>query len=189
MSSFLSRIARPCRLALATLLFPLSLAASAQAPAVALEGEYSMVSSTTTPASSNWGYTKGHISIRKLDERHLMIAISCEWKREPKAICGEHYFAQWQEGGLFLQDMNTDLLRVYFEPSTRTLTLIARGLDAKGSVRRELYKPATQELTDPALVRRLKREVNNAQHPENLRVFGHHSKWAYSQNKVEMQTK
>jgi hypothetical protein len=171
---------------LALALLVLSAGACAQAQQPAIEGNYSLVSSTTAPVT-NWGFSKGRISIKRLDDRHLLILLACEWKREPKAVCGEHYFAQWQESGLYIQDMNTDPMRVYADPAAHTLTIISRGFDAKASVRRDVYKIDTQELLDPALIRRMKREQANADSKENLRVFGPYPKWAYTNNRIEFQ--
>lgn len=151
-----------------------------------LIGEYALVSSTTAPVG-NWGYSKGRISIRKLDDRHLLILLACEWKREPKAVCSDHYFAQWHDGGIFMQDMNMDGERWYFDPATRRLTVISRGADPKASVRRDLYGPTDAALTDPALVRRQKRELKLSTDKENLRVFGHYSKWEYRNNRISFQ--
>ncbi len=160
--------------------------ARAQTPRPNLDASYSLVSSTTAPVT-NWGFSKGRISIRQLDERHLLILLACEWKREPKAVCGEHYFAQWQENGLYIQDMNTDAMRVYADPAAHTLTIISRGFDAKASVRRDVYRWDEQELNDPALIRRMKREQSNADSKENTRVFGPYAKWAYTNNRIEFQ--
>ena len=151
-----------------------------------LEGEYKLSSSTTVP-KSNWGFSKGHLSVQKLDDRHLAILFACEWKREPKAVCDEHYFAQWRDGGLYMQDMNTDFLRVYFDPATRTITMIRRGADDKASVRRDIFAPAGTGPEDATLARRLKRTEKNSTHPESLRVFGPYSKWKYENNRIEFQ--
>lgn len=177
---------RAARLAAAAILFPMCLAAVAQAPRPELEGNYSLSASTTAPVST-WAFSKARVSIKKLDERHLLILIACQWKREPKAICSEHYIAQWQDNGLYIQDMNTEPMRLYFDPATRTLTVVTRGFDANASVRRDVYTPDDKELTDPALIRRMKREQSNADSKENARVFGHHSKWAYTNNRIEFQ--
>jgi len=161
-------------------------AAIAAAPTPTLDASYSLVSSSTAPVT-NWGFSKGRISVRQLDARHVLIVLACEWKREPKAVCGEHYFAQWQESGLYIQDMNTDAMRIYADPAAHTLTIISRGYDAKASVRRDLYKMDEQELTDPVLIRRLKREQANADSKENARVFGPYAKWSYTNNRIEFQ--
>jgi hypothetical protein len=174
------------RRALGALLFPVALAAGAQPARLDLAGTYSLASSTTAPVT-NWGFTKGRFTIKKLDDNHLQLVFACEWKREPKAVCGDHFYAQWQDQGLYLQDMNTGNMRIYFEPATRSLTVITRGSDAKASVRRDVYKPDGQELTDPALIRRMKREQSNADSTENRRVFGPYSKWAYTNNRIELQ--
>ncbi|QGZ39575.1 hypothetical protein IP92_01861 [Pseudoduganella flava] len=173
-------LAAACAMAAAT-------TASAQSSVADLVGEYTLASSTTVPASS-WGFTKSRVSIRKLDERHVLILLACEWKREPKAVCREHYFAQQRDGGVYMQDMNTDSQRWYFDPATRRLTVIWRGADAKSSVRHDVYAPTQEPLTDPALVRRMKREETLWNDKENLRVFGHYSKWTYQNNRIEFQS-
>src|SRR5450830_220262 len=151
-----------------------------------LAGEYQLVSSIAVPAST-WGYTKARLSIRPLDERHVLILLACEWKREPKAVCGDHFFAQQHDGGVYLQDMNTDWLRLYFDPASRQLTIISRGADAKASVRRDVFAPTAAPLEDKALLRRMKRELGSAEHKESVRVFGHYSKRAYANNRIEFQ--
>lgn len=151
-----------------------------------LVGEYQLVSSNTAPRS-NWGYTKGRLSIQKLDERHVVILLACEWKREPKAVCRDHYFAQYRDGGIYLQDMNTDWMRMYFDPKARAFTIVSRGFDAKESVRRDLFTPTAEPLTDAALVRRMKTETGLAHGKENRRVFGHYSKWDYRNHRIEFQ--
>jgi len=168
-------------------LFAACASSHAAAPTIdALPGEYNLASSTTAPVN-NWGYGKAHISVRKLDERHLVILFACEWKREPKAACDDYYFAQWRDGGLFMQDMNTDALRMYFDPATRTLTMISRAVDAKASVRRDVFAPVGSGPDDATLARRLKRSEKNYVHPENLRVFGPYAKWKYENNRIEFQ--
>ena len=166
----------------------LCISASAQAPLplTKLVGEYNLASSATVPAST-WGYSKGRILVKQLDDRHLMIVLSCEWKREPKAVCGDYFYAQQRDDGLYLQDMNTFAMRLYFDPATRKLTIISRGADAKQSVRHDVFAATTAPLTDPALVRRMKRELSNADSKENRRVFGPYTKWDYQENRIEFQ--
>ncbi|HEY0491480.1 MAG TPA: hypothetical protein VGD30_18365 [Telluria sp.] len=159
---------------------------SAQAPDSTMEGEYKLASSTTVPVS-NWGFSKAHISIRKLDERHVVILFACEWKREPKEACDDYYFAEWHDGGFHLQDMNTDFIRMYFAPASRTLTMIRRGADAKASVRRDVFLPASGAPEDPTLARRMKRAEKSYVDPENVRVFGPYGKWKYENNRIEIQ--
>ena len=168
----------------ATLMF--SLGAFAQAPMPNLVGDYDLASSTTVPAST-WGYSKGRIAIKQLDDKHLLIVLSCEWKREPKAVCGDHFYAQWRDDGLYLQDMNTFAMRLYFDPASRKLTIISRGADAKASVRHDVFAATAKPLTDAALVRRMKREQSNADSKENRRVFGPYNKWDYKENRIEFQ--
>jgi hypothetical protein len=151
-----------------------------------LEGEYKLASSTTVPASS-WGFSKARISIRKLDEHHVVILLACEWKRVAKAACDDYYFAQSRDGGIYIQDVNTDSMRLYFDPASRTLSMISRGVDAKSSVRRDLFTPTENPLDDATLARRMKRALANSLHKENIRVFGPYTKWKYENNRIEFQ--
>jgi hypothetical protein len=164
----------------------LHMPAQAQTSVKDLAGEYQLLSSTTVPAS-NWGYAKGRISIRPLDERHVLILIACGWKGVPKEVCGDHMFAQLRDGGFYLQDMNTDLMRLYFDPARRQITVISRAVDAKASVRHDIFGATDAALVDPALVRRVKRQLDSAEHKESVRVFGHYSKRAYMNNRIEFQ--
>lgn len=173
-------------LAASLTLVSLNAAAQPAAAAIDLSGNYDLASSTTVPAS-NWGYTKARIGITPLDAQHWLIVFACEWKREPKAVCGDFFYAQQRDGGVYLQDMNTDSMRLYFDPASRTLTMISRGADAKASVRRDVFKPTTAPLTDPALLRRYKREQRLSTDKDNLRVFGPYTKWAYQNNRIEFQ--
>ena len=174
------------RAAAAAAAFTVCTGAAAQAPMSALLGDYNLATSTTVPASS-WGYSKGRIAIKQLDDKHLLIVLSCEWKREPKAVCGDYFYAQWRDEGLYLQDMNTFAMRLYFDPASRKLTIISRGADAKQSVRHEVFSATTAPLVDTALVRRMKREQSNADSKENRRVFGPYTKWDYQENRIEFQ--
>jgi hypothetical protein len=161
--------------------------AAADAPGSGLAGEYRLVSSTNAPAGS-WRYAKAPISIRQLDERHFLILLACAWQNAPKAMCGDYLYAQSQDQGLYMQDMNTDALRLYFDPATRTLTMISRGFDNKLSVRRDVFAPAEAAPGDEVLSRRMTRMQVNAESKENLRVFGHYSKWDYTKNRIEFQS-
>lgn len=159
--------------------------ASAADPAVKdLVGEYNLGSSITAPPSS-WGYTKARLSVRKLDDKHVIMLLACEWKDEPKAICADYYYAEQRRASVYLQDMNTDGLHLYFDPSTRRLTMVSLASDANGSVRHDVYVPTTTPLTEPALVRRMKREQANSESKETLRVFGPYSKWTYQHNRID----
>jgi hypothetical protein len=161
-------------------------AAAAAASPLDLEGEYRLASSSTAPVSK-WSYTKAHVTIRKLDDGHLLILLACEWKSEPKAVCGDHMYTQRRGDDLWLQDMNTDAMRLYFNPAARTFTIISRGFDPNGSVRRDVFTPAGAPPDDAALLRRMKRQQTGADSKENLRVFGHYSKWGYTKNRIEAQ--
>lgn len=159
-------------------------AALAQPSLDGVVGEYHLVSSTTAPLTK-WRYTKGRLSIKKLDDRHVLILLACEWRDVPKSVCDEHYYAQWRDGGLWLQDMNTFAMRMYIDPAERIVTIISRG--GGGTVRRDVFKATAADLTDPALLRRLKRAQAGADSKENLRVFGHYSKWDYQEHRIEFQ--
>ncbi|MBG6220436.1 MULTISPECIES: hypothetical protein [unclassified Janthinobacterium] len=172
--------------ACAAAVLALCTSAAAQAPMPKLVGEYQLLSSSTVPPSS-WGYAKARVSIKQLDDQHLLILLACEWKREPKAVCGDYFYAQWRDDGLYLQDMNTFAMRLYFDPASHKLTIISRGADAKQSVRHEVFSATTAPLVDPALARRMKREQANADSKENRRVFGPYTKWDYRENRIEFQ--
>jgi hypothetical protein len=55
------------------------------------------------------------------------------------------------------------------------------------SVRRDVFSATGKPNDDPALARRIKRAQANADNKENLRVFGHYSKWPYANNRIEFQ--
>ena len=173
--------------AAAAFFFHPGIGAHAETPLQMLEGGYTLESSTTAPAG-NWVYTQAYISIHRLDERHVLILLACEWKREPKAACSDYFYAQAREDGVYMQDMNTDGLRLYFDPASRNLTLISRAADARASVRRDVFLPTGRLPDDPALGRRLKRAQANADNKENQRVFGHYSKRPYEKNRIEFQS-
>lgn len=160
--------------------------ATAQVSLQSLAGEYDLATSTTVPAS-NWGFSKAHVSIRPVDDRHALVLHSCQWKRSPKEACWEWFYAQQRDGGIYLQDQNTDNVRIYFDPATRKLTLIWRGLDAKASVRHDVFVPAAAPLADAALLRRQKTALSSAEHKETLRTWGPIAKRSYQQNRIELQ--
>lgn len=149
-------------------------------------GEYQLTSSTTAPAS-DWGYSKGRISVRRLDDRHAVFLLACQWKDSPKEVCGQHSFAQWRADGIYIEDLNNDAMRLYFDPARRQFMMISRGADEKGSVRHDVFAATEAPLTDPALVRRMKREQGSAMHKENTRVFGHYTRRGYAKNRIEFQ--
>jgi hypothetical protein len=65
--------------------------------------------------------------------------------------------------------------------------MIWRGLDAKASVRHDVYAPAAAPLTDTALLRRQKTALSSAEHKETLRTRGPVAKRSYQQNRLELQ--
>lgn len=155
-------------------------------PIQQIAGEYTLASSSTAPRNG-WGYSAGWISVRPLDERHVLILLACTWQREPKAVCSDYLVAQQREGDVYMQDMNTDAMRFYFAPRTRTLTIVSRGFDAHASVRRDVFTATAGALADPALQRRLQRAATHAGSKENTRVFGPYSTWKYQNNRIEFQ--
>ncbi|WP_175016767.1 hypothetical protein [Massilia sp. YMA4] len=174
------------QVAIAAVVATSSVPAMAQVSLSAIAGEYDLASSTTVPAS-NWGFSKAHVSVRMVDDRHALILHSCQWKRSPKEACWDWFYAQQREGGIYLQDDNTDTVRFYFDPASRKLTMIWRGLDAKASVRHDVYAPATAPLTDTALLRRQKTALSSAEHKETLRTRGPVAKRSYQQHRIELQ--
>jgi hypothetical protein len=103
-----------------------------------------------------------------------------------RRVCGDYFYAQWRDEGLYLQDMNTFAMRLYFDPASRKLTIISRGADAKQSVRHEVFGPTSAPLADTALAAH-EREQSNADSKENRRVFGPYTKWDYQENRIEFQ--
>jgi len=153
-------------------------------PMAQFEGQYNLVSSTTVP-DPKWGYTKGRIAIKKLDDRHLSILHACEWKDSPKEVCSERYVAQWRNGQLYLQDRNTAHERMSFDPALRRLTVVTHGVS--GSVRRDIYAATTAPLTDKALLRRMKREKDAVDDLIDEPAFGEFGKWEYRDNRIAVQ--
>ncbi|MET3130206.1 hypothetical protein AAKU55_000459 [Oxalobacteraceae bacterium GrIS 1.11] len=153
--------------------------AATNTSATALEGDYSLASSTTVPAGT-WRYTKGRFSVKRLDSRHLLLLFACEWAKSPKEQCSDWWIVQLRDKNLYLQDMNTDDIGMYFDPSTRTLTMTRQGRDAKGSVRTDVFQPDDKALTDQALIRRMKSAQSSFDGTDNAPGFGKHGAWKYT---------
>ena len=162
----------------------LSTSAAAATTLADFEGDYELVSSTTEPAS-NWLFTKGRISVKKMDERHLSIIHACEWKKSPKEVCSDRYKAQWRNGKLYLQDMNTFHQRMGFDLATHRFMVVTQGVN--GTVRQDVYQATAAPLTDKALVRRMKREREAVDDLIDEPAFGHYSKWEYRDNPITVQ--
>jgi hypothetical protein len=153
-------------------------------PAAAIEGEYSLASSTTSP-SGTWFFTKGRLSVKKIDERHLLFRFACEWKREPKAACDEWWTVQQRDGSLYVQDVNTDTMSMFFDPSTRTFTMTRQGMDAASTLRTDVFRPDDQAPTDRALIRRMKAAQSSFDGTESSKAFGRHGTWTYSRARIQ----
>ncbi|MDC8760948.1 hypothetical protein [Janthinobacterium fluminis] len=154
------------------------------AAASAMTADYSLTSSSTAP-SGTWRFTKGRLSVKRIDDRHFAILFACEWKKEPKAACSEWWTAQLRDGSLYLQDMNTDNISMHFDPATRAFTINSRGMDADSTLRTDVFHPDTQAIRDKALIRRMKTAQSNFESKENARVFGHYSTWEYSRARIQ----
>ncbi|WP_426337236.1 M949_RS01915 family surface polysaccharide biosynthesis protein [Pseudoduganella sp. R-31] len=151
-----------------------------RAPLQELEGEYSLHSSP-----DKWGYSKAHISIKRLDDRHVKILLACEWKHTPKAACDDYFFAKWHNDGVYLQDRNTTVRRIYFSPAPREIALAMVSVDGKRLYKLDSFRPASGPPSDGTLSRRLKRAQQISVSPENLRVFGPYNEWKYENNRLE----
>lgn len=155
------------------------------ATASAIAGEYGLASSSTSPTGA-WLFSKGRLSVKWIDDHHILILFACEWKNEAKAGCGEWWVAQLREGNLYLQDMNTFNINMYFEPATRIFTITTRGADSQSTLRTDVFQVNDTALTDRALIRRMKNASSSFHSPEGIRVFGHHSKWKYSHARIQI---
>jgi len=123
---------------------------TSQSPLQALEGNYNLQESPDKE-----GYAKAHISITKLDDRHVIIQLACEWKHAPKAACHDYFVAQWRDDGVYLQETNTAVTRMFFSPNTHEIAVAQVSVDGK-----DLYKVDSFSLTsgppsDATLARRL----------------------------------
>ena len=153
-------------------------------PASDIVGDYELVAAKTVP-NSKWGYAKARVAIRSLGGGYLSIVLACGWRDVPTSVCSERYYARQRDGAIYLQDDNTFALNVYFDPASRRLTFVSRGFDAARSVRYETYAPTVAPLTDPDLVRRMRREQRYADeyvHPNPARKLG---KLAFTENRIE----
>jgi len=153
-------------------------------PANDIVGDYELVAAKTIP-DSKWGYAKARVAIRSLGDGYLSIVLACGWRDVPTSVCSERYYARQRDGALYLQDENTFALRIGFDPASRRLTFVSRGFDAAHSVRYETYAPTTAPLTDPDLVRRMRREQRYADEyvqPNPARKLG---KMTFKENRIE----
>ena len=165
-------------MAASALLGAMALAPAARAQP-ALEGEYRLVSSSTAPVGT-WLYTKGRLAITRLDERHLLIRLACEWKRSPASGCDDWWTVQVRGGGLYLQDRNTDNITLQVDSARRTITMQTQAYDAAGTMRTDVFQADAQPTADSALIRRMKRAQSGFEGTWKHKAFGHYSKWDYT---------
>jgi hypothetical protein len=156
-------------------------------PASDIVGDYELVAAKTVP-NSKWGYAKARVAIRSLGHGYLSIVLACGWRDIPTSVCSERYYARQRDGAIYLQDDNTFALNVYFDPASRHLTFVSRGFDAAHSVRYETYAPTVSPLTDPDLIRRMRKEQRYADEylqPNPARKLG---KLTFTDNRIEFQS-
>jgi len=156
-------------------------------PASAIVGDYELVAAKTVP-DSKWGYAKARVAIRSLGDGYLSIVLACGWRDVPTSVCSERYYARQRDGAIYLQDENTFALRIGFDPASRRLTFVSRGFDAAHSVRYETYAPTVAPLSDPDLIRRMRREQRYADEyvqPNPARKLG---KLTFNDNRIEFRT-
>ncbi len=130
--------------------------AQVQDPGTAIQGKYTLVSSTTTPDSA-WKFTKARLEVSRLDKRHIQIAMACDWWDAPTAQCNRWWAVQVRDGRLYLQDLNTEETRLRFDPSAHTITITSGEAGNVGSVRTDLFELDPTPEYDRALIRRMKR--------------------------------
>ncbi len=168
------------------------MAAGAHAPPTqplsSMVADYRLISSTTAP-DGNWKFTKARLAVSRLDDRHLLIRMACEWEDSPKEACGDWWTAQMRNDGLYLQDTNTESLAMRFDPATRTWTLIRHGYDVAGTVRTDVFGVDEQPDTDPALMRRMKKAQSSFDASIKLKSFGHYGKWDYKRAQISFSAK
>lgn len=155
-------------------------------PTADIVGDYQLVSSKTVP-DSKWGYAKARVAIRSLGNNYLSIVIACGWKDIPKSSCSDRFYARQREDGIYIQDVNTFGFRMYFEPASRRLTFISRGLDKVGSVRHEVYAPTTAPITDPDLSRRMRREQRYVDEDIQKNISRKLGRETFTENRIEFQ--
>ena len=148
-------------------------------------GDYHMVSSNTVP-DTHWGFTKGRIAIRRVDDRHMSIVLACGWKKIPKAICSERYYAQQRNGAIYLGDMHSFHFKMEFDRAAHRLTVITQG--AQGSIRHDVYEATSAALTDTDLVRRMRNERRYIDNGADLKTFGPLRKWEFQKNRIVFRT-
>ncbi|MGW8391019.1 M949_RS01915 family surface polysaccharide biosynthesis protein [Pseudoduganella sp. HUAS MS19] len=151
-----------------------------QSPLQAMEGNYILRDST-----GKWGYSKARISIKRLDVRHVVIVLACEWKHAPKTPCDNHFFAKWRDDGVYLQDKNTAVIRMFFSPTSREIAIAMTSVDGKTPYGVDLFVPTDAPPSDATLARRFERAQQNSIDPESVRISGPYDKWDYENNRIE----
>lgn len=151
-----------------------------RSPLQALEGNYTLKESIRGS-----GYSKAHISIKRLDDRHVVILLACEWKHTPKTACDNYFVAQWRDDGIYIQDRNTAVTSIYFKPASREVAVAMVSVDRKTIYGLDVFTPATGEPADATLARRLKRAQEGSVDPELIRINGPYNKWKFEKNRIE----
>lgn len=172
------------RIAAALALFTALSAQGQTVPEVAsaMAGEYTLASSTTTDPKSNWRYARSRVAIVRLDPQYLAFYQACEWVKSPKEACDDWHVLQQRADGIWLQDTNTGSMGMHFDPSTRTLTMTMESVN--GEVRTDVFRPDSEPLRDPALMRRLKRAERNFRDTIAEKAFGKYTRWDYTRLRV-----
>jgi hypothetical protein len=154
-------------------------AAQAQDAGSAMEGQYTLVSSTTRPAGL-WKYTKARIEVTRHEQRYLLISMACSWADEPKAACDDWWTAQIRAGGVYLQDRNTDHVSLRFDPSAHTITVTSEAVDAARTVRTDVFQRDQAPTSDKALIRRMKSAYSSADGTWKRNGVIEAKKWTYA---------
>lgn len=131
--------------------------AQALDPGTAMEGKYTLVSSTAYEFNPMWRFTKARLEVSRVDQRHMLIAMACQWADAPTAMCDEWWLAQIREGSLYLQDLNTESIAVRFDLSTRTITIVNGNAPTGETRRTDVFKRDPTPAFDKAMTRRMKR--------------------------------
>lgn len=156
-------------------------APSPAAAADAMVGNYRLFSFTVEPTHKNWFFTKGRLQIKRLDQKHLLIQLACEWKGEPKAQCWEWTTARQGSDGIFLVFKGNDAQKMRFDPATRTLTVTMEGGNA---TRTDVYVPDDSPVTDPALLRRFRHGLASFEGTIKDKNYGHYRDEDYTKTRI-----
>jgi len=59
-----------------------------QRAASAMVGEYDLISSSNSPLW-HWKMIKGRLSVKRIDDRHVLISLACVWSDRLNVLCAE----------------------------------------------------------------------------------------------------